>query len=359
MSVNLNRSDLIKLVAIVQRLPGFDNERDRRRLLILTLGLTPSVESLLHLIDLSGAPMLAATAWLTHLAYYGQLEYGKEALGIFLNAVIPIVDKPTSDYIRSLFQQYQLDSPVVPQPVIGVWRGRDDLPINEIVIGENTLFHVYQLNLALQAAKAVVHIELETGATATGFMVAPDLLMTNHHVIISEQEAISATYSFDYELLVDRTVSPTRKARGKKAGHFVCCKALDYAIVQLDNVPDYGSPLKLTRHSLSSDESVTVIGHPNGHLKRISLRNNAVAYFDCTSVQYTTSTQPGSSGSPVFGNNLFDVVALHHGTVPINDPTSKIPSYRNEGTAIPGLIDDLKSRSPEVHRILELHADGH
>ncbi|MBK9054813.1 MAG: trypsin-like peptidase domain-containing protein, partial [Chloroflexi bacterium] len=41
------------------------------------------------------------------------------------------------------------------------------------------------------------------------------------------------------------------------------------------------------------------------------MQNNFVAFADTRIIQYLTSTEPGSSGSPVF-NNDFVVVGIHH-----------------------------------------------
>jgi hypothetical protein len=108
MSVALDADDLKQLVAIVKKLPGFDNERDRRRLLMLTLGGTPRADTILNSVDVSGAPMFVATGWITRLADLGQMEYGKEALGIFLNAITPYVETPTISFIHAVLSKYSL-----------------------------------------------------------------------------------------------------------------------------------------------------------------------------------------------------------------------------------------------------------
>ncbi|MBK7918080.1 MAG: trypsin-like peptidase domain-containing protein [Chloroflexi bacterium] len=54
-----------------------------------------------------------------------------------------------------------------------------------------------------------------------------------------------------------------------------------------------------------------MIQHPGGHYKKISMQNNFVAFADARYLQYLTSTEPGSSGSPVFDND-FLVIGIHH-----------------------------------------------
>jgi hypothetical protein len=69
--------------------------------------------------------------------------------------------------------------------------------VREKIIGENTLRDIAMLEQALAAAKGVVRVGLTDGA-GSGFMIAPDLLMTNHHVIGSQALAERAEFTFNY-----------------------------------------------------------------------------------------------------------------------------------------------------------------
>ena len=62
-------------------------------------------------------------------------------------------------------------------------------------------------------------------------------------------------------------------------------------------------------------EWLTVIQHPEGKRKQVCVRENQLMKRDDDVLWYTTDTQPGSSGSPVFNNDWY-VVALHHAGVP-------------------------------------------
>lgn len=55
-----------------------------------------------------------------------------------------------------------------------------------------------------------------------------------------------------------------------------------------------------------------IIGHPSGRDLEISLQDNYLVACNDTFVHYRTPTEPGSSGSPVFEPNGWEVVALHH-----------------------------------------------
>ena len=83
-------------------------------------------------------------------------------------------------------------------------------------------------------------------------MISPNFLMTNQHVLKTADDATNAEYSFNHELLTDGSQSPTHVATRRKDGLFVSYqspdKSLDYAIVELDNLPNFGSPLKLSAY---------------------------------------------------------------------------------------------------------------
>ena len=104
--------------------------------------------------------------------------------------------------------------------------------------------------------------------------------------------------------------------------------------------------------SVKRDSRLTVIQHPGGEYKKISLQNNFVEYADEHIVQYTTSTEPGSSGSPVLSDE-FDVVAIHHSGGNLPEPVTKRRYLRNEGIRMSAILNDLRQNSPEIYRRLE------
>jgi predicted NACHT family NTPase len=123
---------------------------------------------------------------------------------------------------------------------------------------------------------------------------------------------------------------------------------LDYTVVSLKDLPSFGSPLILKSKQVRRDDRVAIIQHPGGHLKKISMQNNFVAYADANVVQYTTSTLPGSSGSPVFDDD-FQVIAIHHSGGMLLEPGTKQRYLRNAGTSMIAVLNDLKSNAPEIY----------
>ena len=183
-------------------------------------------------------------------------------------------------------------------------------------------------------------------ALGTGFMVAHDLLMTNHHVIATPGEAAGTEISFNYQLDRHGVLCQPVPARALAGGLFYTNGDLDFTVTQLEDPPDFGA-LTLRPVQVRKDQRVAIIQHPGGHLKQISMQNNFVAYADSRVVQYTTSTLPGSSGSPVF-NEEFQVVAIHHSGGMLVEPGTDRYYLRNEGMAMIAVLDDLKANAPAI-----------
>ena len=350
MSIQLSSSDYRQLTKVVQKLPDFTNVRDRRQLISLALEGTPKSEMMLARLDLDGAPMLVAASVIDFLAKSGQVAYGKEALGVFVNYIQLFVDDEDAEFIQTLFQKYPLDGSATTSSSLNKWLGSDSVAqTQEKIIGEDTLRHVSFLQQAVEASKAVVHIKLKEsdGAVAfgTGFMVSPNHLMTNNHVINRQDQVCSAEYTFNYQIGDNSLLAETTTVSAPLDSFFYTNIDLDYTILTLENVPFEFFPLKLIKKNMTKNERVSIIQHPGGHLKKISIQNNFVAYADSKVVQYTTSTLPGSSGSPVF-DDKFNVIAIHHSGGLILEPGTSYRYMRNAGTSISAVLADLATNEP-------------
>jgi hypothetical protein len=331
MAVKLRAEDFQRLVQIVSSLDSFRNIRDRIRLTAAAFEGTPRAADILSQIDFDGPARGVAGEIIRQLSQFGRIAGGKEALAIFLNEILMSKADEDQDaaFIRGLFKIYTLDKPIVHSPTIDTWLGTEtDSTINEKIIGENTLRHVRILQLALETAKAVVHIDTAEGY-GTGFMFAHDLLMTNNHVIKRSDVTMKSVFTFYYELDVDNKPRKVLCVSAKTNGLFYTNAALDYTVVQLDMAATIVQPLILKPMKVDRQQRVAIIQHPGGHFKKISMQNNFVEYADSQVVQYTTSTLPGSSGSPVFDDD-FNVIAIHHSGGLLREPNMQQVYLRNE-----------------------------
>lgn len=197
----------------------------------------------------------------------------------------------------------------------------------ERVIGNSRDFvYVDFLERARTAARSVARIvtRLSAGRVSygTGFLVSPRLLLTNHHVLGSADDAARSVAEFDYEREIDGRTRLISSFALRPQEFFLADKTLDFALVA---VAEAGTRRPLSRFGwcplfreegkIVVGEPVNLIQHPKGELKQLTLRENRLLLLRDLHAQYEADTEPGSSGSPVF-NNQWEVVALHHAGVP-------------------------------------------
>ncbi|MFN0104704.1 MAG: trypsin-like peptidase domain-containing protein [Bryobacteraceae bacterium] len=289
-----------------------------------------------------------------------EIAPGVPALALIAQAIQPMAGSAHKEKLAGLRRRAGWSANLSPE-LVETWR---DLRtpaelVHERIIGENTLKHMYFLRRALAAADAVVRID-RGYPLGTGFLVAPTLFMTNHHVIATQREAQDSQVCFFDELPDSRTEtdSPRKRVFVRTADEPIYTnEKLDFTLVRLREPPSISCPLSLRPIVMRRNQRVTIIQHPGGEPKQISMQNNMVAAADDRLLQYYTSTKPGSSGSPVLDDD-FAVVAIHHssdankawdarGQVRITD-TNQIGDlqYRNQGTAMVAVIADLETAAP-------------
>lgn len=214
----------------------------------------------------------------------------------------------------------------------------------ERVIGRSDLCSINFLAKGLAAAAAVARIRVRDSSSGreyfgTGFLIAPGLLMTNHHVLPSSSVAEMAIVEFNYEHDIHGVECQKFIFNLAPGVVFVNNAALDVAFVEVVPRSFEGKPLtqfgflpllKSSGKALDG-EWVSIIQHPDGLPKQIAVRDSQIVTLSNQQtggldpeivIHYTTDTQPGSSGSPVL-NDQWQVVALHHRGVPLFDSNGK------------------------------------
>lgn len=250
-----------------------------------------------------------------------------------------------------------------------------DLPETKekIIGGHNDMVSFAYMQSGLTAASSVVKLEIlrfdngrphitggaQTRYLGTGWVIAPGLLITNHHVVNARNEneptaaeddlklqASGATARFDYDFgEVDGVTTPVGELLAWSVD-------LDYAMARID---DHGRrPLDLAEKPLtaiSSDShiAVNIIQHPNGQPKKFGIRNNLVTGVTERDIRYFTDTEAGSSGSPVFDDN-WRVVALHRGSGFAKNIQYQGRSEANVniGTSIHAIMTHVKKNFPGI-----------
>ena len=220
----------------------------------------------------------------------------------------------------------------------------------EAVIDEPNFKAIWWLERAIEVAKSVARIKLPNGS-ATGFMISPNILMTNNHVFENAADAKGARVQFNYQLLPDGSAAKVDDWRCDPSSLFRTNPDLDYTVVRVAsrNGVDAGSVwgwLNL-RHgvTVAIGQRVNIVQHPQGRFKEIAFRDNQVMAANPTDafIQYVTDTDYGTSGSPVF-DDWFNVVALHNQRV--RDPSNPHRWYRNQGYRVDEILGDAGDAIP-------------
>ncbi len=240
-----------------------------------------------------------------------------------------------------------------PEMTEDAWRGPADAAGLEKITGAvSSLRPIGFLLRGYQVSRPVARVVLANRSSGSGFLIADNLLITNHHVLNASDVAATAYVEFNYqktpegrdepidryELAPDQVfaTSPTDDQGGddwtvvKVKGD----PAAKWGVLPLAPLPD-GAPRK--------GDEVIIVQHPGGGPKQIALSHNVVAYADARRVQYMTDTLEGSSGSPVFDTD-WRVVALHHKGGWLVEPESNQKYMRNQGIHINVVIAGLTDK---------------
>ena len=203
----------------------------------------------------------------------------------------------------------------------------------EKVLDDPDLRPVAWLSGGLRVAAAVGLVKGPQG-NGTGFLVAPELLMTNNHVLPDEAAAGDAVVRFGYQEQESGDISGVREVALDPGRFFVTSPEteLDYTVVAVgpmpDSCPDAGRapgevfgtiPLHGALGKILEGEPVNIIQHPAGRPKEIAFRNNRlIKLLDADLLTYSTDTDRGSSGAPVL-NDQWELVGLHRASVEATD----------------------------------------
>jgi V8-like Glu-specific endopeptidase len=186
------------------------------------------------------------------------------------------------------------------------------------------------------------------GGGGTGFLVGPDLVLTNHHVmepVLSQRaRAQDVICRFDYR----------KKDDGAPIGQGLECRLanadwclsysrsslwdlrldgpgpadneLDYCLLRLagrvgeaslGGSGDTTAPARgwLTMNPYQSvgekGQQLFVLGHPQGKVLKLSIGDHLGSNGAGTRFRYDANTEPGSSGSPVFNAHL-ELIGMHN-----------------------------------------------
>ena len=188
------------------------------------------------------------------------------------------------------------------------------------------------LDAVMRTSAAVCVVDWNEQPQGTGFLVGPDLVLTNWHVTRPLQGKATGGLSvrFGFRRDLDGTLAvgtrhgfaPDWLVRSRPydktdetpdPDDVPDATALDYALIRLAAVPAGVAPLLLDPATPlpAAGTDLVMIQHPSGAAQQISFGRVTAQAGAGRRLRYDVNTKPGSSGSPIL-NHRGALVGLHH-----------------------------------------------
>ena len=216
-----------------------------------------------------------------------------------------------------------------------------ELGIERVLGMQNDLLSIEFLEGGVDAARAVGMISVAGSDFGTGFLIGEGFMITNHHVVDSPETAAMSVFDLNYEANRIGLPKQVETFDLEPDRFFLTDKPYDFTIVAVREHSANGRPIgDFGYHPLIGQEGkiligqpVNVIQHPKGRMKSICVHDSRFMYLENGGevdpfCWYSSDTEPGSSGSPVF-NNRWEVVALHHKAIPKTDDAGRLLDRNN------------------------------
>lgn len=188
--------------------------------------------------------------------------------------------------------------------------------------------------------------------SCTGFLVAPDVLVTAGHCVTSEESCRDHVWVFDYlegtTQIQSKNIYRCREIISRKRTLGIFAKK-DYAVIRLDRRSER-KPLEYRKSgSVSRGDSVLVIGHPSGLPMKIA-DNARVNVETPNSFRTDLDTYGGNSGSPVFNTRT----GLVEGILVSGAQDFYLDRARNCVSSVQTNPDSARDSKERVHKITKV-----
>lgn len=351
--LSLNKPDFDQLVKLL--VVEFNTGTRPRAFLQAAFAGSPHEQTLLGSIEFDGGARDLSIQIVSRVCAFGQDIPGRESLVLIVNELKARLgeDAGRRNFLDGLVAKYKL--------IFGVMSASyDQQSLERLVKTSNKFFDVLSWRSKLeQIERQVCRIELPH-STGTGFLVAPDVVMTNYHVvedvISGVDQANEVALRFDYKKSVDGGTAAGQIYKlvnntpiiAQSDYREISADQLDFALLRVQGQPGNERgyiTLPSRAYRFHDAPAIFIAQHPNGEAMKLTLDTDAFIELlpNATTpyrVRYRTNTEHGSSGSPCF-NQDWELVALHHS----GDPTKiSVPEW-NEGIPINAIVAFLQKRN--------------
>lgn len=221
--------------------------------------------------------------------------------------------------------------------------GRNDM---QDLVRDFTRTHVfYNYSLPISAIFFVKVTGTEE-TNCTGFLLTPQIIITNQHCISQPWQLNGARVIFNYE-----NNPPQQETFGVRS-IAMQNRPLDFTLLELDRPATAWPTVKIDQNLLTNGQQLVLIEHPNKKFKIVSIKEcdiEKVVVDDLPNrgndFYHRCDTEWGASGSPVMNRATGRVVGLHHDG--ISDPVYN--RGRNLAVNIRAILEQIRSENKVLH----------
>lgn len=266
----------------------------------------------------------------------------------------------------------------VPAESVAAERAIDDVTRDQLqkAFGNVGPMSAQWWELGLKRARSVAAIygpgQMAPRRVGTGFLVkvracgGSDVgcfVLTNAHVIGDPDPKLVAVQSYQQATVRFEGYEPTRDFKIKGVAWVSPFRRHDAALLEIEACPADIEPIPVTATlpNAASERRLYIIGHAGGNELAFSFEDNQLLDHegppdghprqpDVVLMHYRTPTMGGSSGSPVFVDNRWTAVGLHHsGSAVMQRLNGKPGTYQaNEGIALSCISKALSGKNWEL-----------
>ncbi len=167
-------------------------------------------------------------------------------------------------------------------------------------------------------------LDQPTCASCTGFLIAPDILVTAGHCVLKIEDAEDYVWLFDYtnelkynenKKFIEIDLENVYETKDVLSAYDLDDQKIDYSVLRLDRKSDRAPYRFRTSGKIVMDSKVNTIGSPSG--LPLKFADNAVVVGNSESDWFKSDIDifPGNSGGPIFSPYGFIEGIVVRGTV--------------------------------------------
>ncbi len=253
-------------------------------------------------------------------------NFGLKILALFLLLITAGCSKENLSNNSNITQKYKVDTEVSSNVVYGT-DGRFDL--HEITdanlkrLADSTVALIKRSDLTTQSGMTTIRsknygsqmglcstekfYEQDIAAFCSGFLVAPDVIVTAGHCIKTQSDCVGTQFVFGYNVKI-ANLFPEQVAESEVYNCREIIKTTvesngtDFAVIKLDRAVTNHRPLSIRQAgSVQVGEPLIVVGHPSGLRTKMTLGGKVrTSTQDASFFVANVDTYGGNSGSVVF-----------------------------------------------------------